>query len=133
MMVSELNEDQKSHLIWRIDAKTGCGLGWARAVAECRGGEDMDLVDVFIKAGKTPQSAKIHARKVINFRIDPVDKVAANFEILCMFSRITRDLSYVDRLRAAEKLGASLIKYTKEFNRTHKRMSAAMDRRGLRE
>ena len=78
MRVSELSDLQKSHLLWRIDAKTGCGLSWARAVAECRGGEDLDLVDVFVKAGKSLASAKIHARKVMNFKLSPEHGAADN-------------------------------------------------------
>ena len=69
MRISELNEDQKGHLAFRLDNKTGCGLVTACAVARGEHG-DLDLTDVFELYGdKTPHSAKIHARKVINFRI----------------------------------------------------------------
>ena len=68
MKISELTELQKSHLAWRLDHKTYCGYLTACRIASGKLG-DMDLVDVFMKMDKTPHSAKIHARKVINFKV----------------------------------------------------------------
>jgi len=69
MKISELTDTQKSHLAWRLDHKTRMGLGTAGRTARGKMG-DMDLVEVFKLAGKTEHSAKIHARKVINFKVD---------------------------------------------------------------
>jgi len=67
MMISELTEMQRSHLAWRLDAKTACGMLTACRVARLECG-DMDLVDVFVKFGDcTRHSAKIHAAKVKKF------------------------------------------------------------------
>lgn len=67
MKVSDLNDDQRSHLAWRLDHKTGCGFLTACAVARGEHG-DLPIVDVFKKYGdKSEHAAKIHARKVANY------------------------------------------------------------------
>lgn len=66
MKISELSELQKSHLAWRIDHKTAIGFVTAIKIANGKFG-DADLITIFKKCGKTDHSAKIHARKVINF------------------------------------------------------------------
>jgi hypothetical protein len=67
MRISELTDAQKSQLAWRLDNKTACGLLAACSVARGERG-DLDLVDVFHRYGDiTERSAKIHARKVMNF------------------------------------------------------------------
>ena len=66
MKISELNEKQKSHLAWRLDAKTFVGYLTAIRIAKGQFGDD-DLITVFKKAGKNERSAKIHATKVIKF------------------------------------------------------------------
>ena len=69
MKLSELNGSQKGHLVWRLDNKTGCGLLTACAIAKGKHG-DFELTEIFEKYGdKSPHSAKIHARKVINFKL----------------------------------------------------------------
>lgn len=68
MKISELTDIQKQHLAWRLDHKTYCGLLTACRIAKGELGDD-DLVEVFKKADKSEHSAKIHARKVINFSI----------------------------------------------------------------
>ncbi len=69
MRLSELNDDQRGHLAWRLDNKTACGFLTACAVARGKHG-DLDLVEIFERYGdRTRHGAKIHARKVINFRI----------------------------------------------------------------
>jgi len=74
MKLSQLNEDQKAHLAWRLDHKTACGLGTASAVARGDHG-DLDLVDVFKNYGFcSPRSAAAHARLTENFQTDPSDK-----------------------------------------------------------
>lgn len=83
MKISELNEDQKCHLAWRLDHKTACGLLTACRIARGELG-DMDLVEVFKWTGKTDRSAKIHARKVIDFKLIETEqlKTAYNTEKL---------------------------------------------------
>lgn len=69
MRISELKDTQKSHLAWRLDNKTACGLLSACAVARGDHG-NLELVDIFRRYGdRTEHSAKIHARKVINFGV----------------------------------------------------------------
>lgn len=69
MKISDLTEIKKEHLAWRLDNKTSCGLITACQIARGRLG-DLDLVDIFIQyGGRTEKSAKIHARKVINFSL----------------------------------------------------------------
>ena len=70
MKLSELTYEKRSHLVWRLDHKTSCGLLTAMAVAKGKHG-DLDLVEIFMVYGeRTERSAKIHARKVINFAVD---------------------------------------------------------------
>lgn len=68
MKISELSETQKQHLAWRLDHKTAMGLFTACGYAREDFG-DLDLVEVFKRAGRSDHSAKIHARKVINFTL----------------------------------------------------------------
>jgi len=68
MKISELSDLQKSHLAWRLDAKTCVGFITAIRIAKGKMG-DFELVEVFEKyADRTPHSAKIHACKVRNFK-----------------------------------------------------------------
>lgn len=66
MKVSELSETRKQHLAWRLDAKTAMGLLTACRYARGEFG-DLDLIEIFKRSGRSDHSAKIHARKVINF------------------------------------------------------------------
>lgn len=66
MTISQLSPVQRQHLAWRLDHKTYVGLLTACRIARGEFG-DCTLVEVFLRAGKSPHSAKIHARKVINF------------------------------------------------------------------
>lgn len=68
LRISNLSEDQKSHLAWRLDHKTYVGYLTACRIARGEFGDDL-LVAVFEKAGKSNRSAKIHARKVAEFRL----------------------------------------------------------------
>lgn len=69
MKVSELTEVQQGHLAWRLDHKTAVGFITSVKVARGEGDwGDKDLVEVFKWAGCSDHSAKIHARKVINFK-----------------------------------------------------------------
>lgn len=65
--ISELTDAQKGHLAWRLDHKTY--VGYLTALRVVRGEFGDDPIDVvFRKADKSSHAAKIHARKVINFR-----------------------------------------------------------------
>lgn len=72
--ISELNQIQRSHLAWRLDHKTCCGYITACHIARGNYEEDLLLNKVFETFGMTPQQAKIHARKVINFKLTNNDK-----------------------------------------------------------
>ena len=77
MKISELGHFQKQHLAWRLDHKTACGMLTAIKIADGKYG-DPDLVEVFEKFGdRSPHSAKIHARKVIGFIVDPHGIIAS--------------------------------------------------------
>ncbi|MGA9769292.1 MAG: Lar family restriction alleviation protein [Blastocatellia bacterium] len=73
MKLSELTEDQKGHLAWRLDHKTGTGYITACCIARGEHGNP-ELVEIFKQAGMTEHAAKIHARKVINYKIQDMMK-----------------------------------------------------------
>ena len=75
MKISELNEDQKGHLAYQLEHNTYCGLITSNKIARGEFG-DLKLEEAFIKAEKTPRSAKILATKVMNFKLDPDVKFA---------------------------------------------------------
>lgn len=66
MKLSELTEDQKSHLAWRLDHKTYVGAFTAARIARGEFG-DLDLVEIFVQAGKSKRSAMYHARAVARY------------------------------------------------------------------
>ena len=68
MKISELNKYQKLHLAWRLETKTYISRTKAIEIANGKYGDD-SLVDVFLNAGKTNRSAKIHATKVVRFKM----------------------------------------------------------------
>jgi hypothetical protein len=90
MKISELNEDQKSELVHRLDHNTHIGLITACRIAKGEFGDD-ELEQVFIKADKSPRSAKILAKKVIGFSIDP-DIKFANKEGLSIATRVMKEV-----------------------------------------
>lgn len=66
--LSELTTPQKGHLVWRLDAKTSCGLLTAQSVARGEHG-DLNLVDVFEQYGSlSNRSAKIHSGKILKYQ-----------------------------------------------------------------
>jgi len=67
LRISDLTERQKGHLVWRLDHKTYVGLLTAGRIARQEFGNDT-IIEVFKKADRSDRSAKIHARKVANFR-----------------------------------------------------------------
>lgn len=69
MKLSELNDDQKGHLAWRLDHKTATGYITACCIARGQHG-NLELVEIFERAGMTKHAAKIHAHKVINYKVE---------------------------------------------------------------
>jgi hypothetical protein len=67
--ISELTNVQRVHLIWRLDHKTYCGLLTAAHIAKGDHEEDYELNKVFEMFDMKPHQAKIHATKVINFKM----------------------------------------------------------------
>ncbi len=67
--VADLSYDNRCHLAWRLDNKTACGLITASRIARGEALQDKTLVEIFEWAGLTNRSAKIHARKVIDFNL----------------------------------------------------------------
>lgn len=72
IMLSDLTEIQAGHLAWRLDMKTGIGFLKACAFASGWYG-NMPVAKIFEFAGKSPRSAKIHARKCVNFQLPDCD------------------------------------------------------------
>ena len=69
MKLSELTELKKQHLAWRLDHNTSCGYLTAISIAKGELG-DLDLIEIFKKfGGRSDHSAKILARKVMNFTL----------------------------------------------------------------
>ena len=66
--ISELSQIQRGHLAWRLDHKTCCGYITACHIARGDHKEDYVLNKVFEMFDMKPHQAKIHARKVINFK-----------------------------------------------------------------
>lgn len=77
MLLSQLNEDQRGHLAYRLDHNTCCGLITASCVARGDHG-DMDIVEIFQKYGdRSRRSALALAKKVENFSVSKKDKEIA--------------------------------------------------------
>jgi hypothetical protein len=69
MTISQLTDDQRGHLIYRLDHNTGCGLLTAIRLAKGEFG-DLEIEHIFRTSGdRTPRSAKILATKVKNFKL----------------------------------------------------------------
>lgn len=72
MKLRDLPELNRSHLAWRLDAKTACGYLTACRIARLATEHaNMEVWEVFKWAGKSNHAAKIHARKVITFTLTP--------------------------------------------------------------
>lgn len=121
-MLSQLSENQRKHLAWRLDHNTSCGLLTASAVARGDHG-DLDLVEIFKKYGdRSERSAKSLARRVETFKVDErvervVDKVIQIYtDILqrCKGMDTLEQVSVFERLSKSLKDGASLYRVTLE-------------------
>jgi hypothetical protein len=68
--LKDLSEIKRSHLAWRLDHKTACGL-----ITSCRISmlgthfDDQEVYSIFEWAGLSRRSAKIHAGKVERFEV----------------------------------------------------------------
>lgn len=69
MRVSDLTYVQRCHLAWRLDHRTACGFITAGMIARGEIMHDRTLAEIFEWAGKSSHAAKIHARKVANYRV----------------------------------------------------------------
>jgi hypothetical protein len=68
--VKDLAEIQRQHLAWRLDHKTACGMITAGHIARLEPiWADWEVWRVFEWAGRSERSAKIHAKKVIEFEV----------------------------------------------------------------
>jgi hypothetical protein len=72
--ISELSEEQKSHLAWRLEHYTFVGYVTAIRIVKGEFG-DSTLFEVFEKAGMNPQRAKIHSSRVCNFNTSMLEKI----------------------------------------------------------
>lgn len=67
--IKDLTELQRRHLAWRLDHKTVCGYVTAGHIARLSGDWGMQtLLGVFMIFGCSNHSAKIHSKKVVDFK-----------------------------------------------------------------
>jgi len=70
MKIKDLNEEQRSHMAWRLDKHTCIGYLTACAIARMEGEwADKTVEEVFEWGDATPHSAKIQATKCKNFSL----------------------------------------------------------------
>ena len=71
ILLQDLSEQKRKHLAWRLDNKTWCGYVSACKIARLDIPEmnTLPVWKIFELAGKSTRSAKIHAKKVIDFTI----------------------------------------------------------------
>lgn len=68
--IKDLTHLQRCHLAWRLDHKTVCGYVTAGHIARGNGEyAEATLMDIFTSFDCTPHSAKIHSKKVIDFKL----------------------------------------------------------------
>ena len=71
--VSELDNIQRGHLAWRLDHKTVCGYITATHIARGTGEYgNATLFEIFKLFDCTDHSAKIHSKKVVNFKLKSI-------------------------------------------------------------
>jgi hypothetical protein len=66
--ISELNDEQRAHLAWRLDHKTYVGFITAGRIVRGEFGDD-EVREIFKRAGKSERSAAYHAGQVERFKI----------------------------------------------------------------
>ena len=111
--ISQLNQDQRNHLAWRLNAKTHCRPLVVAAVIRGDHG-DLDIVDIFKSFGKcTERLAKAHVKKIKDFVVDEKDQQVA--KIAFMFSDRIRTTTKSLTSQQQIKLYKSLIENHKTF------------------
>jgi hypothetical protein len=102
--ISELSDDQKSHLAYRLDKYTGYGISFGRLAAE---GKVADTVEeVFIKAGKPRQAARYHAKKVAEFVVTPEQRrvMELSIELGVHILQATRGMAPADGIKVMQNV-----------------------------
>jgi hypothetical protein len=114
MKISELNEDQKSHLAWRLEHNTYVGYGTACRIARGEFG-DLTLEECFLKADKPLRWAKYFAQKVLDFKVSESRKQAMDRSMMVFKTALdaTRGLDSDDIIWMCESLAESLKGYAK--------------------
>lgn len=109
MKISELTDDQKSHLAWRLEHNTGYGIGASCAVARGEAG-DLEIVDAFVRADKSRRSALILAKKVENFKVNERDRAIGQrtLDLSLRFLEATRGIPSEDAIVMAKRLISSI-------------------------
>lgn len=101
MKVKDLNEDQRGHLVYRLDHNTRCGLLTAYHVAKDEKYAEMELEEVFQGFDRSPRSAKALAKKVEAFSVDVDEReplrLASNFS-LELLHKIRKECGVNDKL-----------------------------------
>ena len=71
--ISELDNIQRGHLAWRLDHKTVCGYITATHIARGTGEYgNSTLFEIFKSFDCSDHSAKIHSKKVVDFKLKHV-------------------------------------------------------------
>lgn len=68
MNVFELTAEQRAHLAWQLDHKTGCGYRAASRIGRGEMFADRTLAQIFEWAGMAPDQAATYADAVANWR-----------------------------------------------------------------
>ena len=120
MLVSQLTDDQKSHLAYRLDHNTSCGYGTACRVAKGEE-EDLEVVEIFQKYGdRSKRSAQALAKKVETFSVNPEKKRASQLQLeLFKTCLVTVHQANFDTLVAAD-LFENLSKSFKDAAKTYR-------------
>lgn len=113
MKVRDLNEDQKGHLAWRLNTKTGWGMSAARQAATEM--LDTEVSEIFRLAGCTKRSAQAHARLVGEYVYSPEEKkaLALTMELLneCLIRTSELDLKF--RRKVCKHVGRALLEHSR--------------------
>ena len=114
MKISELNQEQRGHLGWRLDHHTAMGLITIGRLIRGEFGDD-EIVDIFIKAGKTRRSALAHAKKVEQFYLQKLpsnvslEREQQRFIALTLWKPEKTDPEYKDIMREFREIKGLLV------------------------
>jgi len=73
IFASSLTNDQKWHLVYRLDKHTICGWVTAMRIAKSKILADVSLVEIFEWAGQTRRSACILTKKVLDCKLNKIE------------------------------------------------------------